>query len=213
MMTVPRIRTRATLFSLLLLFIVSFAVEANAGTITVSTGDVLDRNGPFNIGFQFDVGDDPITIDALGVYDKDGDGLAASHEVGIWDAGGALLASVTVPAGGGVLEGAFRYIDIDELTLTAGESYRIGASDFTVDPFNDTHNLGTPGYVDGPGVTRTLNTYAVTTALADPSNNGGGGLGRWSGGNARIAVIPEPSTFLLTAVGLLSLLPLRRRQR
>ena len=38
-------------------------------------------------------------VNWLGYYDKDGDGLANSHQVALWGGNNNLLASVTVPAG------------------------------------------------------------------------------------------------------------------
>ena len=55
--------------------------------------------GGFVIGYQFDVGAAPVTINALGAYDAGGAGLVTAHDVGIWDSGTTLFRSVTVPAG------------------------------------------------------------------------------------------------------------------
>jgi hypothetical protein len=51
-----------------------------------------------------------LTVTDLGWFDFGGNGLAASHDVGIWASDGTLLVSATVPSGttGGLI-GAFRY--------------------------------------------------------------------------------------------------------
>ena len=51
-----------------------------------------------NLGYQFTL-DSTTTFDGLGLYDADSDGLNDSHEVGVWDLGGNLLASTTVGPG------------------------------------------------------------------------------------------------------------------
>jgi hypothetical protein len=64
-----------------------------------------------------------VTIDALGIFDDDSDGLGSAHEVGIWGPGGILLASTAVgpgsthfdPSASGV--GRYVYESIGALTL------------------------------------------------------------------------------------------------
>ena len=169
--------------------IVSCAGAANAQPIAVSNGNFNDRFGGFVIGFEFLVGDNPITINALGVYDKDGDGLGAAHDVGIWDdnVDGVALRTVNVPAGtDGQLEDVFRYMSVEELILEANTSYWIGAADFTIDPFSDPATGGDGGqsYVAGEDVTLTFNRYAGGTTLTKPVLDGTFVPGRWAGGNA-----------------------------
>jgi hypothetical protein len=50
----------------------------------------------------------------LGVFDADRNGLAESHQVGIWvEASRALIVSTNVPSGvGAPLDGDFRFVDI-----------------------------------------------------------------------------------------------------
>jgi PEP-CTERM motif len=64
----------------------------------------------------------------LGFFDASGSaGLSNSHPVGIWNSGGVLLGSATVPAGttGTLLDG-FRFVSVTPFTLGAGD-YTIGA--------------------------------------------------------------------------------------
>jgi MYXO-CTERM domain-containing protein len=49
-------------------------------------------------GWSFST-DSDITVTSLGWFDSGADGLAASHQVGIWTTGGTLLMSATVAAG------------------------------------------------------------------------------------------------------------------
>lgn len=72
----------------------------------------------------------PRTIDKLGVFDADSDGLTTAHEVGIWEVmTGKLVVSATVPAGteAELIDG-FRYVKLPEpVELKGGVPYRIGA--------------------------------------------------------------------------------------
>src|SRR4051794_39543468 len=79
------------------------------------------------IGFSFTPASN-VVVTALGVWDAStGDPLTQSHQVGIWTAGGTLLASGTVPANG-PLTGSWRYVSISPVTLTAGQSYIVGSA-------------------------------------------------------------------------------------
>mgnify|MGYP003655163193 CR=1 FL=1 len=81
-------------------------------------------------GFRFQANQD-LYVSALGFVDARAPGLNASHEIGIWNDVGNLLASTTVAAGevAPLIDG-FRYSDIPLLSLLAGEIYRIAAIGF-----------------------------------------------------------------------------------
>jgi hypothetical protein len=79
------------------------------------------------MGWSFTVGAANLEVTALGFYDDGMNGNQDAHPVGIWTAGGTLLAQVTVPAGtAGTLVGSYRYAAISPLTLTAGQTYVVG---------------------------------------------------------------------------------------
>lgn len=92
-----------------------------------------------NVGYDFTVGDTPILVTKLGVYDYGADGLGQSHDVGIWNvavSSSTPLVSATVlsgtgsPAEGPVINnaGQFRFVELDSaLALDANTTYRIGA--------------------------------------------------------------------------------------
>ena len=69
---------------------------------------------------------DPIVVTQLGVYDDSGDGLMASHEVGIWEwTTQRLLVSATVPDGDQtVILDDFRYIDVPPTAAITGHYQR-----------------------------------------------------------------------------------------
>jgi hypothetical protein len=54
------------------------------------------------------------------------DGLAESHEVGLWDSLGNLLAETTVVTGDPLVN-QWRYSDVTPVTLAAGADYFVGA--------------------------------------------------------------------------------------
>src|SRR5450432_376708 len=95
-----------------------------------ANGAVGSNTDQFTVGYEFQVGSQSLTVTSLGMWDGDAtDGLAASHEVGIWTTTGTLLGSVTVPAGTGSSKiGDYRYVDLGvSVTLTAATNYIIGA--------------------------------------------------------------------------------------
>jgi hypothetical protein len=113
------------------------ALRAHAGTtvaaLQTTNGtaftwrNIIGANQSATIGWSFQVGAEDLELDALGIFDLDGDGLDDAHPVGIWTSGGALLSQVTVPAGTtGTLVGGYRYESVTPITLIAGSTYFIG---------------------------------------------------------------------------------------
>lgn len=95
-------------------------------------GTTLEERNNFtgSVGYKITTGDNRMSVSALGFFDHNRDGLASSHQVGIWDAtGSTMLATVTVAAGTvDPLYEFFRYHDLPTpLTLEANTSYLIAA--------------------------------------------------------------------------------------
>jgi hypothetical protein len=88
----------------------------NGGAVFFTTGVM--------IGWTFTANAD-VTVTRMGYFDVNGNGLAESHEVGIWDLGGALLGSVFVSTSDPLTDG-FRYALSPAISLIAGQSYVIG---------------------------------------------------------------------------------------
>lgn len=83
-----------------------------------------------SVGGGFRVGANDVVVTHLGYFDKDVDGLAEDHPVGVYQAGnpsgtGLLLGEVTVPAGtGAFFTNGFRWVALaSPLTLKAGSNY------------------------------------------------------------------------------------------
>lgn len=92
-----------------------------------SSGGSNDPNNGFTMGVRFDT-NLSIIIDSLGVLDVNENGLDVAHDVGLWDAFGNLLASVTVLAGtGSTLQDGFRFASITPVELAAGETFIVAA--------------------------------------------------------------------------------------
>jgi hypothetical protein len=104
--------------------------------------------GPFIAGYEFTVGSNNITVDQLGYYDQDKDGLVSSHDVGIFDVNTQnLLASTSVNTTH-TLDGFFRYSALSTpLTLQAGQTYRIAGTNGS-----DLITLNTIGFTVNPAI-------------------------------------------------------------
>ena len=167
-----------------------------------------NTNNTWAFGNTFTV-NNTITVTALGYYDENGDGFIDPHEVGIYSAGGALLAS-TIVTSADPLVGHWRYAAIAGLTLTAGLSYEIvGVS------HGDNYTWNDPGFVVDPNITYTGNGWDVSSVLVMPTQQNDVTDGYW-GANAEFGstTTPEPGTIgMMLGAGLLGLLTLRRRAR
>ena len=170
-------------------------------------------------------------VNWLGYYDKDGDGLANSHEVSLWLTGGVgvdsygdtvhEVAHATVPAGTAApLVNGYRWVQIPQVGLWYGSWYTIAAQTDGVDTWGD--------LITGDSAQITWNTEYV-------GNNGGWSrAGRYDWpwtwpnspanqvGNDAIypapnlafnLTVPEPASWTLLGVGLAAYFGVLRRQR
>jgi hypothetical protein len=173
-------------------------------------------NGSWSLGWSFNVLN-PFSVNQLGFYDDLGNGLAESHEVGLWDPFGTLLASATVPSGtGSTLMGFFRMVNIAPITLSAGLDYRIaavsGSERYTWDPNGLTTyadlQFGTGVYA--PELCCTTDLLYPTWETAD-AGYFGPNLGSDEG--ILTSTAPEPVSVLRVGTGLLGVFVVRRRKQ
>jgi len=184
--------------------------------LSFSTNPWSFPNGNYNYGWTFTTSA-PLNISALGVWDKDGNGLGDSHQVGIWNSSGVLQTSTTVSSGSGaafVASGSggsgFRFITLGSpVTLPAG-SYTVAAQ------------FPTGADEVAGGVTAGNLTMAPFVTYGE-SRQGGGSFAMpgaripgdeiaFFGGNFQYSALPEPSTFVLGALGVGGLCALGRRK-
>jgi hypothetical protein len=158
------------------------------------------------VGWTFLAATD-MCVDALGVYDFGGDGLAEPHEVGLWSSDYVELARVEVT--NTPLDSGFRYSPVPPVWLQPGEWYFVGAfyNVDSPDPF-----LFTDIVVDlAPAIAQTLPSFALAPSLLIPDNVVYDGRPLFAGPNLRFAtMIPEPAT--LGAVAGIALVAMRRRR-
>jgi hypothetical protein len=157
-------------------------------------------NPPFTLGWRFDV-NWASKITALGVADGLDPGLRNSFEVGLWDAGGTLIASGIV-ANGTVapLVSGFRYADIGSLTVGPG-TYFVGAlylngADTVVFPGTSVIDFAVNPRISYSGATYAPGGVLASPTTAPPTPNLG-----YFGPNLLIDSIPEPQDWVLFVVG------------
>ena len=180
------------------------AIESFSGGSTYSsyygslTGDV--------IGYDLLV-NETIVVTDLGCWIDTVDGVMDStHDVGIWDAGGNLIASALVDPLTMVVMDGFGYQSIGGVTLNAGETYTIGAM-YTPDD-NDWYISSATTLVTADEVTWVQSRYptAAEMGFVFPGLTGGtfGRIG------PNFQFVPAPGALALFG---LAGLGLRRRRR
>lgn len=167
-----------------------------------------------SIGTVFNVGSTPVSIKALGLFDKDGDGLEQAEEVGIYALGQVptLLGSVTIQKDqGSVFHDGTRWENLAKvIDLQANTTYVLAWS---------LHSRTVPVTVTNP-TGFTLNPLFTLDGLGYAySETGIPGLnfpnldqravGHFAfGGNMEL--VPEPSAGLVVGAGLLGIAAWRR---
>ena len=113
------------------------AEQSQAGMITAAT---YNGGGTFSTfanatGFFFTPNVN-ISVDRLGYFDENQDGLASAHDVGIFLENGTPVTTTTILSGvGSPLIGQNRFEPITPMTLTASTPYYIVANNNTIDQF------------------------------------------------------------------------------
>ncbi|MBP6815881.1 MAG: PEP-CTERM sorting domain-containing protein [Burkholderiaceae bacterium] len=204
----------------LLISLGSVAMAAPQSALTFTGSGLTGAGADTTRGYGFTVTGSNLVAAQLGVWDEGGDGLAESHQVGLWNSTGTLLASVTVGSGtSAALVDGFRYVDIVDVPLAVG-SYTVGA--FFIGGSQDPQALALVGLATAPGITydvlRYINfvpslTMPTTTSPLDGITGLIGGTLMVDAITAPASEVPEPQSALLAlmGVGLLSLARARRR--
>lgn len=164
-------------------------------------------------GYSFNVLDAAgIDVTALTFFDEGADGLAESHDVGIWDSAGNLLVSANVSSG--VVDaidvnGLFRVKSISTFHLAQGTDYVVGGVFLAGSA--DRQAINFVGLTTGPeisyGQTR-FNNNGVNALSFATSTISQSGL---PGGSFEYAsAVPEPASIAAIGLGIVCLLRKRK---
>ena len=198
-------RTLRRGFAVLSLLIAT-ATFASADTLGLEVTSSTQTFAPgvfHNIGWQFSVGS-AITINGLGVFDVNPAGLSESHQVGIWDNSGNLLASATVTNGSTLVSSAstagdWLFANINPLLLGPGMYVTSAFYGTSADSVMANATITTV-----PQITLLASRASTEGAFAEAGTYGLVEPGVF-GANIRVAsptVVPEPATLLLVGSGL-----------
>lgn len=158
-----------TLFLLILLVVTGLPGLARAANPLYSGNGFNDGN--FNITFAMEFTPQAdIQVTHLGVLDAglDGPGLQSPHDLALWQNDGTLVASATVNQTDPITS-EFRYVPITPVTLTAGQTYVLGAyypTNINGDKLTASVNPTASAFVTMAAGTR----YSIGPSLAFPTS-------------------------------------------
>jgi hypothetical protein len=167
-------------------------------------------------GWKFTV-TSPIAVTGLGLFDIGADGLANSHEIGLWTSGGIRLTSTTIttanstPVASTSSLGNWRSTPITPLVLLTGD-YVVGASYLP----GEAAFIASATASTVPGITFVEPRMAFDF-FTFPSFGDRGSTDGFFGPNLFTVAappVPEPKTYamLMAGLGLLGLIARRRRK-
>jgi hypothetical protein len=167
------------------------------GGVSLGAGPQIGQNG----GWRFTTSA-PIVVTALGLFDEEGDGLALSHPIGIFNtATGAALITATVSSADPLDASGFRFDTAltGNPLLPAGD-YVIGAF-FIANNTDRVRGVVPPTDVTtAPGITYVQNRFNNSPTFGMPDLTASSQERGYFGPNFQFAAVPEPAT-----VGLISL--------
>jgi hypothetical protein len=183
------------LVALALVVIPSLHADIFGVTFANTTGAQTLLNPPFTLGWEFTV-TGTIQVFDLAFYDDGENGLVDSHQLGLWNSTGTLLASGTVLAGtASPLVNQWREVAVSPVQLGPGNYFVGGLFLDGNDPvwFPGLSNL--TGFASGPGITYDQATFAFGSTLSNPTiPDGSPGF---FGANFVFSPTPEPGSVLL----------------
>jgi hypothetical protein len=151
----------------------------------------------------------PVVVQDLGYFDFGGNGLSVSHDVGIWDSGGTLLVSATVPSGtAGFLQDNFRYTSATAVLLPIG-TYTIGG----FDPESADGIIVSASITTASGITYGASRSISGASLIFPTGDVHANGDSYFGPNFTFAAVPEPATTGLFLLGGAVAYAIARRRR
>lgn len=186
------------------------AYQNPTGTYGNSTG-----GGTYNVGMDFTVGGQGITVTRLGAFDNGQNGFTAPVTVAIYRVSDQTIVgnSTTVFSGtSGNLSGGSRFIDVTDFILGVG-TYRIVAGGYGGDTsgrerlfLEPDSNVAIATDTGGGVVSFGGNYYGSWTAgVAFPTTAGPSTVPGYAAGTFDFTPVPEASQFAVAGVGLLGL--------